>query len=849
MWYPRRMMVKRLPPLPTFRRTALTALAVLMVAVPIRDTPSPDPATRPRAGANRQRAFFADWHHPHGTLLPAEVVERIHREVRAVPEAEIARGAEGEWQSLGPHGIETPAGQQVTGRVLDLEPRADGSLRVASASGGLWRTGPIFSAPLSDSLPSLAIGSFATNPNDADDILVGTGEPHLRAGAGLHRTTDGGGSWQEVPIDNGQGWFAEPSSYYRIRYDPNDPAVIHAATNEGYYRSTNSAASLVRMLGGDATDLAIVPENPTVLYTARHGDAIYRSPDGGDTWVKLDQGGAPISDVGRTALAASPADPDRVYASVARDSDNRLLGIFRTTDAGRTWDDISPGTNHLGEQGWYNNVIAACPTNPDIVLAGGVVLLRSTDGGDNWTNLGVAVVHVDQHAIAWSPDGASVWVGNDGGWIRSTDQGATWSDEFNTLPITQYYHVGVSSDDFSVLGGGTQDNGISLTVDSGALWSRMFPGDGCDFAVDAGNSANLWVTNGLYSGDLPFHRKRSTNTGGSWGTINNGLPPTSYGWPKIVQDGGSPPWLYTNSGGEVYRSKDAGDTWRLLSPGEFPHIVGDLVAPRRTILHGDVLYASLGWPATSAKVQVYRQGIWEERSGGIPSSQRVRRISLRPADPSQAWAVMNGTGESGGMVFRTTDMGVAWTDITGDLPNLPLADLIPHPVDDNILYLASQYGCFRTTDGGSTWLRWNEGMPGAAIVTDLECVNRWSIDGTFHIIAGTYGRGAWGRTITDGGTTAVPLVPTTNRDLTLSRPTPNPASTHATIRFHLPREASVQLTIHDVAGRRVASVLDETRASGDHFVNLPVGTLPPGIFFVRLRAGELVASEQLTLSR
>ncbi|MDP6462239.1 MAG: hypothetical protein QGH59_10705, partial [Gemmatimonadota bacterium] len=149
VWYPRRMMVKRLPPLPTFRRTALTALAVLMVAVPIRDTPSPDPATRPRAGANRQRAFFADWHHPHGTLLPAEVVERIHREVRAVPEAEIARGAEGEWQSLGPHGIETPAGQQVTGRVLDLEPRADGSLRVASASGGLWRTGPIFSAPLS----------------------------------------------------------------------------------------------------------------------------------------------------------------------------------------------------------------------------------------------------------------------------------------------------------------------------------------------------------------------------------------------------------------------------------------------------------------------------------------------------------------------------------------------------------------------------------------------------------------------------------------------------------------------------------------------------------------------------
>jgi photosystem II stability/assembly factor-like uncharacterized protein len=825
-------------------------LIAVLLAIPLSLGPStvsdePAPCTDDGAGEALRgpeliREYFRQWHDPYPADLDRVTLDRIWADVEAVPREPALRGDESPWEPLGPFGMDTNVGSTFSGRILDLNVGPSGIRAVAAASGGAWTRDANGWQPTSDALTSQWTGSLDVHPTDPSTMLVGTGEPFMRAGTGLWKTTNAGQTWASAPMS------PPPATCFRVRY-ADDGVTVHGAFDLGYYRSTNGGNTWTRTfnVGAWPTDLALHPTDPNVLYLTVWGNGVFRSVNGGLIWNEMLGAGLPQADLGRGAITICESDPSRMYVTWANTAGS-LLGTFRTTDAGATWADVSPH-EFLWGQGWYNNTIAVSPTDPDVVLAGGGELLRTTDGGVTWTGLSDPHLHVDHHASEWSADGAQAWVGHDGGWSHSTDAGATWSTLDNHLPITQYVLIAAgASQDPLVIGGGSQDNGLSTTTDGGATWRLRLGGDGGGFAIDRNDPDTMFATLGLYSGIWTFRRHRTTDGGDSWSQINSGIGLASQYFIRIRNDGADPTTWYTYGDGFVL-SLTTGPFWTAMNgnPTVFPHFVSELTASR-VGGSGGTVYACLDSNVDGERLMVWNGVAFDERSSGLPSGVAVRKVPTHPRKPDWAFALMNGLGTPGQKVFRTTDRGGSWTNVTGDLPDVPIADLVAHPLDDDRLYLATEMGAFHTTDGGTTWARWHVGLPEAVVMTELTYVDRFDEAGEFTIVAGTYGRGVWTRRVT-GGAVDVPAVTEAPNPIgpVLHASAPNPFRDAASISFTLSRASQVSLRVFDIAGRQVAKIVDGVRERGFHRVSLDGRSFAPGVYFVGLETSDGTVSRRI----
>ena len=822
------------------------------VHLPRRDAPPPAPAAREQAreergerggGPERLREDLERVNYPYGAILPVERTLEMWNEVQSLPsEKELPDfDSVNSWEMIGPNYMQTPGGTRFTGRVTDIEVvgGANPRVRVASASGGVWRfyLGPI---PMTESLPSQWIGSFATHPADENTMIVGTGENRLHGGAGLYKTTDGGQTWVRKTLS------AEPAGYYRIRYAPNG-TTVHAASTSGYYRSSDGGETWNRILTTETTDLAIKPLNPQILYATLWGQGLWRSVDGGLSWTQMATPGIPTTGMNRGAVTWTAANTLYTYVLFSRADNNQFMGVYRTTDGGNSWTSLAVPWELMWGQGTYNCVISASPANANLVLAGGGMLIRSTNGGSNWTDASAAngwQLHADYHAITWNSTGTDVWVGNDGGYVHSADAGLTFDSSANFLPITQYYHIdtGVSND--NVIAGGSQDNGTSMTTDGGVSWRYLDGLDGSSTVIDPNSTNRIWVSWGA-----PFDRHRTTNGGSTWTAINNGIvPPVGDGF--IRDDYVNPVYVFTSNGSYVYYSSNYGDVWAKLNTTAFPAPVNELEVGRYNPPHA-IVYASLNSSVAGMKLRVYEEPNWYERSTGLPAGAYVGRVVTFPFDTSTAWALMLGLGTPGAKVYKTTNRGQTWTNITGDLPNVALSDIVPHPLDPNRLYLGTRVGCYRTTNGGASWHRWNNGMPEAVEVLELATIDHIGQTGEFFVIAGTHGRSMWKRevagddpaAVADGGSARSARRPA------LIRNYPNPFHARTAIEFSLPAAADVELKVYDVGGRLVATLVDERLERGSHQVAFDGSRLPAGAYYCRLEAGGSVATREMVLAR
>lgn len=834
------------------RLTVLLGLAVSLltvgILVPLPELlPSPEdsirvplPEERPRKGPDAERWYFSRWYEPQTSELDPEYLDSMHDQLAVMPrEPEVGR-AINSWQLKGPLTMQKTSGVRYTGRVLDIEDPEGSAIRFAAASGGLWSYEFIFPVPLSDEVTSLAVSTVSTNPTDADHIVVGTGEHQLRTGTGIWHTFDGGDNWDrsDVNVDSG--------TYGRVRFDPGNANIVHAVGSLGYYRSVDGGVTFVRRRTGYFTDLAINPSNSNILYAARWGFGIYKSTDNGFNWTLMSSG-LPTSGIGRVAVCLSDATPGIVMCAMSKDDPADLLGVYRSTDHGVTWANKTPTTDYMNGQGWYDNVISMSPTNNNIVLVGGVSLWRSGNGGNGWIQVVDPDLHADYHAIAWDPDGDTVRVGNDGGWMVSGDKGLSWSSTGNVAPITQYYHVDVGRNDPSVMAGGSQDNGLSVTTNHGSTWLHARGGDGSGIAIDPGTPSRIWATNGVYSGNWAFQRERTTNSGLNWTQHNAGVNPSGQWFTKIRHDGVLPVWLYTSSGDELYRSTDLGSNWILETPSGFGADITSLTLSNWTSSLGSTIYVALEPGSSTHRLRVYYNGTWTERGYALPATT-VRKVAVMRNSNEIAYALMNGTS-SLPKVLRTTNHGVSWTDITGNLPNeIPVSDLVMHPSDPlNTLYLGTSFGCFRTTDGGGLWRRWNNGMPDATIVTEMTGVDSLSTSGRFHVVAGTYGRGIWWRDVSGDDPTGVAAAPAAGQGFHLESVGPNPFRERAEIRFSLSRPEPVDVSLFDVSGRLVERLADETLPAGRHQVKLDGQGKSAGVYFVKVTAGAETVTRKVVL--
>ena len=766
------------------------------------------------------------------------------------------------WTSAGPTNI----GGRVT--CIAVHPSQPNRIWIGAADGGVWVSGNggVEWTPVFDFNQSLSIGALAIDPNDPNTVYVGTGEANASGdsypGNGLFRTTDGGLTWQYLGLEH---------SYYiaRIAINPqNTQNIFVAATGllfgknpeRGIYRTLDGGNTWERVLyisdSTAAIDVVINPVNPNIVYAAmwerirrpNHRQAggitsgIYKSTDGGTTWTQLTNGLPPNSPtVGRIGLTISPSNPDVLYAIYA-DHPGYFMGLYKTVNGGSSWFSVGSGLSQLfSSYGWYFGQVYVDPSNPNIVYALGLDLYKSTNGGATWNNIGWSM-HVDHHAIWVDPnDSNHLIVGNDGGVYISQNGGASFN-KVNYLPITQFYAGTVDFNHPEKLYGGTQDNGTVRTP-TGQLndWEEIYGGDGFYVIVDPNNS-NIIYAEYQYGG-----LGKSTDGGYFFSSATNGINSNDRrNWMvPVVMDPNNSNILYYGTY-RVYRTVDGAGYWSPissdLSNGPYPGGLsyGTITAIAVAPSNPNTVYAGTDdgnvW-CTDGSISN-----WVNISGTLPQ-RWVTSIAVHPSNDQVALVTYSGYkhNEYIGYIFRTTDKGQTWTDITGNLPQAPINKVIIDPDYPHIYYIGTDVGVFFTPDSGTTWQMLGQNLPNS-VVMDLILHQP-----TRTLVAVTHGRSMYKIDISGISEIAQGRKISIPRTVILTQNYPNPFNNRTQISFYLPHSMVVDVSIFNARGQKVRNLIQGTVSGGWHQIHWD-GTnqlqqeVSSGTYFCRLRSeqGNLV---------
>ncbi|MEE9555117.1 MAG: hypothetical protein V3W18_12540 [candidate division Zixibacteria bacterium] len=706
-----------------------------------------DPSKKPSEWFTIQRAWPHD-NIPYPAYKRALDTAMEHRQNTA---QEI-----GIWIEAGP--------TNVGGRITDIavHPDSPDIIYAGAALGGVLKstnTGQTWS-PVSDAVPSLSVGDIEIDPFDENTLYLGTGESNSSgdsyAGTGIYKTTDGGESWDFMGL---------PDSRHigRIVIDPSNNQRIFVAamgslfgTNpeRGVYRSLDGGQSWEQVLfvsdSTGAADIAINPQNPDVIFAAMWqrirgprrrnvgglNTGIWRSTDGGDNWELLSNGlFNPSSTNGRIGLAVSPADPDYVYASMVNHP-GYLRGFWRSTDGGDSWESrlVSPGSNDFSSFGWYFGRIWAHPTDRERVYFGDMNMWRSTDGGANWNTI-TGSMHVDMHGLFQDPNNPDYMVaGNDGGVFISSNEGNSWIKLYD-LPITQFYAITIDKLNPGRLYGGTQDNSTPRTISGDPDdWDVIFYGDGFYTNIDFTNS------NVIYAEAQYGYLGKSTNLGQNWNLITDGIDSNERrNWSTPVVMSPHDNNILFFGAQRLYRTVNGGDWWNAISPdltgGDGG---GNLVFGTITTIGQSPLNENVIWAGTDdSRIWVTSNGgdNWELVSDNLPE-RWCTRVTPDVFDQAAAYVSLSGYSVEDYLphIFKTTDYGVSWTDITGNLGDTPVNDILPDPENQGRLYAGTDFGVYYSNDDGGYWRVLGENHPVCPIFDmDLHSDSR-------KLVSGTHGR-------------------------------------------------------------------------------------------------------------
>ena len=695
-------------------------------------------------------------------------------------EIEAAGIAPDAWSWLGPGNI----GGRI--RSIVIHPTNTNTMWVGSVSGGIWRTdnGGVSWFPVNDFLANLAVSTMVINPTNPNIMYAGTGEGFSNIdairGAGVFQSTDGGVTWSQLASTANANWFY----VNRLAISPNGNTVL-AATNSGIWRSTDGGASWNPGGGvvGTSLDIDFHPTDNQRAIASGNGAAVF-STDGGQSWpfaaFRINATDPPTPISGRVEVAYAPSNPSTVYASVNQNNGD----IYRSTDGGQNYTRMSTGTNFfLGavNQGGYDNIIWVNPQNANFVIVGGIGLWLSTDGGTtlNQISAGANTLHADQHMIVAHPGfnnttNRTVFFSNDGGIYRADDvatvgqiQFSRWDELNNNLGITQFY--GAAGNPITgVIVGGTQDNGTVKFTGGTESWTSMFGGDGGYSAADPtdsdsntshfyGEYTNLGIVrsiNGGASSSYIYCNPAPTNPNGGVCTgvgITDAFNGANFIAPFILDPNNANTML---AGGlSLWRSTDVRDAtlpaWTVIktaytipqpppNPPAANPVSAIAISPSNSDLivvghnNGDIWITFDGkgcCPPTSP--------IWTKISNGTPP-RFVTRLAI-DSTRSPTWIYATFGGFSSNNVYRTTDLGTTWTDVTGagatGLPSVPVRSLVIHPRNSNLLYVGTEVGVFSSDDAGASWSLPQDG-PANVSVDELFWMGG-------DLIAATHGRGLY----------------------------------------------------------------------------------------------------------
>jgi photosystem II stability/assembly factor-like uncharacterized protein len=764
----------------------------------------------------------------------------------------------GTWQNLGPGNV---GGRT---RVLRFQPGHPNVIFVAGVDGGLWKSTDAGAswAPLTDLAPNLAIVSMAIDSSNPLRMWVGTGEGvfngDARQGAGIFFSNDGGLNWNQLDSTaNASFNFVND-----LVQSPNAANTLYAATGAGVFRSLDSGTSWtlvvdtsaagadlfggcfsIKTLSGGPTDTVLAScgtFDGNSDFSALADGVIFRNTNAGGagTWTSV----LSNSNQGRATLAVAPSNPNVVYALIAAGEgtggtyDDGLLGVWQSTNGGATWSprvqatDGDNGNKNLllsnpvearlfecgfggptddafFNQGWYDNIIAVDPLDPNKVWVGGIDLWRSDDGGQNW---GVAsywwfdptdpnYAHADNHSIVFHPDfdgttNQQMFVTSDGGLFHTNNARAavgtnasagtdnsicgqntatlpavTWNNLNNGYGVTQFYDGAVYPDNKSYFGG-AQDNGTNRGTDTAGpnAWTSLLGGDGGFVAVDPTNPLNLY---GEFTG---ISMQKSIDGGATFNDATGGISDAGLFINPFLLDNNNSNRFWTG-GTKLWRSDNGMGTWAqasnllLPAPLQFsafataPHLPDLLLAATDSGRMYQFTNATSLTPSTAKAATDYV----------LPRSLNAAYVASIQFDPtqngsdqSQRTAIMTsssfnteGSTPQEPHVLKTVNGGVNWIGIDGmtstgpspnGLPDIPVNTVAIDPTTENTqrIFVGTDIGVFVTTDGGQTWARENTGFANTAVTKLVMQYN--TTTHVWELFAFTHGRGVFKTTVSTG---------------------------------------------------------------------------------------------------
>lgn len=810
-----------------------------------------------RLGEEHEEAVDNDWFmlqrvYPYNDVNP-ELYERARQTIEEMGNAR-GDGISAAWQSVGPSNI----GGRITS--LALHPTNADVIYAGAAAGGVWRSTNYGGTWTNIFNESYSIGSLALDPNNPNTIYVGTGEANpggvaIYPGNGFWRSTDAGATWTNLGLTNvgAIGRIAIHSSNSNRIFISALGLYRSRTQDRGIYRTTNGGASWTRVHFVDDTTgagaVVIDAVNPnrilatfwpryrTLAHSTINGATagLWLSTDGGDTWSQVTNG-FPANDVatGRASLAFAPSSPNIYFALVSNGTG--VKGIYRSSDHGASWTNVSSAFGSES-QVWYNNLIAVHPRNPNIAYALMTNAYRTTNGGANWSTF-AGTVHVDFHAIGFSAaDTNRMVLGCDGGVFTSTNVGTTWVKSLN-LPISQFYAGTIDFSNPNRYYGGMQDNGTARTL-TGAEnnWTGIYGGDGFYVIVDPIN--NTFVYAESQNGGLA----RSTNGGTSFTGATSGISASDRkNWnTPIAISLRNTATLYTGTH-RVYKSTNRMVSWTAIS-GDLTRGNGGRIGTITTIdpspTDSNVVYIG----TDDGKVQVTTNGgaTWNDVTGTLPN-RWVTRVTVDPDSANVCYVTISGylQYDFQAHIYRTRNYGQTWTAIGGNLPNIPLNDVIVDPAARPRLYVASDAGVLYSTNYGTTWHVLGTGLP-AAPVHDLTLHSP-----TRKLLAHTHGRSNWMIDVTSLTSVSENTFP---QALALHQNYPNPFNPATRIRFELGAAGHVSLKVFDLLGRMVATIVDERLEPGEFVREFSAQGLSSGVYWYRLETGGRAETRRMVVAK
>ncbi len=645
----------------------------------------------------------------------------------------INQRSDGSWETQGPGNI--------SGRISSIDIDQEGNIYLCYSKGGVYKSednGQSYSS-LMDNEAFLAVSDIAIDPTNTDILYVATGDVDISImygiGNGVLKSTDGGLSWENKGLE-------EESIISRVHIDKNNPDLIFASAmgipgrksnNKGVYKSENGGDDWEQILFvNDSTgiqDMIVHPDNPDIIYAtgwnrirsnkrsvvAGPDARIYKTTDGGTTWETLTNN-LPEGDFSRVGLAMSGTNPDVIFANFA--SAGNFLSLHKSEDAGNTWTTITeagengfPQNSH-GGFAWFFGQMAVNPLNDNDIFILGVGLYRTLDGGQSWVD--VTAGHVDNHHLMFHEN--KVYVGTDGGAYRSNASNISWEDiDFNVTGML--YKVGYNPHLPDLQYGGAQDNGTyrgnNVNIND---WEVYGFGDGFQPAFHPTNDEVIFAES-----QNGFIYMLNDQTGDFLG-LTDGLEGSFY-WdtPYLI----SPHFpneiitasdrvysiLYDDVDFEVWDQVAISDNLTDENSDWQRHSISTVV---QSPINPDLFYVGttdgLVW-----RTQNYGDD-WEQIMDGLPR-RFVSKVVASTHDENTVYVTFTGYRDDDYVphVFVSKDQGEAWQDISGNLPDFAVNDIMAYPAsDDKVLFVATDGGVYFTKNGNEEtvdWERLGDNMP------------------------------------------------------------------------------------------------------------------------------------------